>query len=158
MEPRRLYRSRTDQMIGGVCGGLGAYFNIDPTLVRLIVVLMAVFGGSGVLIYLILWIIVPEEGRTTGTPQEVIQSNAQEVGDRAREFGESLGRGFSSSTGTTRSSNAQGGLIFGLLLILLGGMFLLQNFTAINLSRFWPVILIVLGLALLGTQFRRPQA
>ena len=57
----RLYRSRTDRMIGGVCGGLGKYLNVDPTLVRLVFALTALFGGPGLLAYLIMLIVVPEE-------------------------------------------------------------------------------------------------
>jgi len=48
-------------MLAGVCGGLAQYFNIDPTLVRVLFVVLAVLGGSGLLIYLVLWIVVPEE-------------------------------------------------------------------------------------------------
>jgi phage shock protein C len=48
-------------MIGGVCGGLAEYFNIDPTIVRLIFVATALLGGPGLLVYLILWIITPLE-------------------------------------------------------------------------------------------------
>jgi len=60
-EIRRLYRSRTDRMIGGVCSGLGKYFTIDPTIVRLVFVVTALMGGPGLLAYLILLIVVPEE-------------------------------------------------------------------------------------------------
>jgi phage shock protein C len=56
---RKLYRSRTDSRIAGVCGGLAEYFGVDPTVVRLIFVLLALTGGHGVLLYIILWIIVP---------------------------------------------------------------------------------------------------
>lgn len=56
---RKLYRSRNDSRIAGVCGGLGEYLDIDPTLVRLIFVLLALTGGHGVLLYIILWLIVP---------------------------------------------------------------------------------------------------
>ena len=56
---RKLYRSRNDSRIAGVCGGLGEYLEIDPTLVRLIFVLLALTGGHGVLLYIILWLIVP---------------------------------------------------------------------------------------------------
>lgn len=59
METKKLYRSRTDQMIGGVCGGLADYFNMDPTVIRLLFVLLAVLAGHGVLIYLILWLVIP---------------------------------------------------------------------------------------------------
>ena len=55
----RLYRSQSEKMFAGVCGGLGEYFGIDPTLVRLFFVLLALLGGHGVLVYLILWLIVP---------------------------------------------------------------------------------------------------
>ena len=59
---KRLYRSRDDRMIGGVCAGLGKYLNLDPTVVRLIFVLGAFFGlGSLVVVYLILLLVIPEE-------------------------------------------------------------------------------------------------
>lgn len=59
--PKRLYRSRKDRMIAGVCGGLAAYFNMDPTWMRLITVLFVLLGGSAILVYLIMWLVVPLE-------------------------------------------------------------------------------------------------
>jgi phage shock protein PspC (stress-responsive transcriptional regulator) len=61
METKRLYRSRKERIIGGVCGGLGIYFNIDPVFTRLIWAVLFFFGGIGLLAYIIAWIIVPEE-------------------------------------------------------------------------------------------------
>ena len=62
MEGKKLYRSSTDKMLAGVCGGLGQYFGIDPTVVRLIFALLVVFGvGSGVILYIILALIMPLE-------------------------------------------------------------------------------------------------
>jgi phage shock protein C len=59
---KRLYRSKKDQKIGGVCGGLGEYFNIDPTIVRIIFVVLALPGGfPGIIPYFILWVVVPEK-------------------------------------------------------------------------------------------------
>jgi phage shock protein PspC (stress-responsive transcriptional regulator) len=58
---RRLYRSRTDRKLAGVCGGLAQYFNTDATLIRVLFVVLAVLGGSGLVIYLLMWILVPEE-------------------------------------------------------------------------------------------------
>ena len=58
---KRLYRSRKDRMIAGVCGGVGEYLGIDPTLIRLALLLLAIWGGGGVLAYLIAWIVIPEE-------------------------------------------------------------------------------------------------
>ncbi len=66
VETKKLYRSRTDRMISGVCGGLGKYLGIDPTLIRLVFVLLLLFGvGSGLILYVILMFIVPEEPETT---------------------------------------------------------------------------------------------
>ena len=62
MEGKKLYRSRTDKMVAGVCGGLAAYFNIDATIIRLIFAALIVFGvGAPLLIYLILVIVMPLE-------------------------------------------------------------------------------------------------
>ncbi len=60
VEPKKLRRSRSDRMVAGVCAGLAEYFNIDPVLVRLVFVLLALAGGPGVLLYIVLWIIMPE--------------------------------------------------------------------------------------------------
>jgi phage shock protein C len=64
---RRLTRSRTDRVIAGVCGGFAAYSGIDATIVRLVMVLLAVLGGSGVLLYLLAWVIVPAEDAAQAT-------------------------------------------------------------------------------------------
>lgn len=76
--PRRLYRSRANVVLGGVCGGIGEYFGVDPTIVRLLWVLFALAGGSGVLAYIIAWIIIPEEpaGKNTKKPAPVKVSHA----------------------------------------------------------------------------------
>jgi len=58
---KRLYRSRSDRMIWGVCGGLAEYFNIDPTIVRIIAVLLIFANGLGILAYLLMAIVVPLE-------------------------------------------------------------------------------------------------
>jgi phage shock protein C len=60
-QTRKLYRSRSNRMLAGVCGGLAEYFNSDPTLIRVLFVVLTVFGGAGPLIYLAMWIIVPSE-------------------------------------------------------------------------------------------------
>jgi phage shock protein C len=57
--PKRLMRSSTDKKIAGVCGGLADYFDLDPTIVRVVWLLAIFFGGTGLLIYIILWIALP---------------------------------------------------------------------------------------------------
>ncbi len=61
MDVRRLYRSREDRWIAGVCGGLARYIGVDPTPIRLAFVLLSLWSGAGVLIYLVMLLVVPEE-------------------------------------------------------------------------------------------------
>ncbi len=58
---RKLYRSKSNRQIAGVCGGLAEYFSVDATLIRVLFVLLAVLGGSGLVLYVAMWIIVPKE-------------------------------------------------------------------------------------------------
>jgi phage shock protein C len=60
-ETRKLYRSKTDRVLAGVCGGLAQYFNLEATLIRVLFVLLAVLGGSGLVLYVAMWIIVPNQ-------------------------------------------------------------------------------------------------
>lgn len=140
---KRLYRSNSNRMIGGVCAGLAEYFNTDPSLVRVVFVLLFVFGGSGFLLYLILWVILPEQGRTYASPEETTRANTYEIVDRARELGSNA-----------QSSNPA--WILGLFLIVLGGVFLLDRLVpGFSFGQLWPVILIAIGLAMLFAQSRR---
>ena len=76
VDNRRLYRSRTDRMISGVCGGLGEYLNIDPTVVRLLFALSLLIGGTGLLVYVVMLIVVPEE--PLDTPHTVVNMDIEE--------------------------------------------------------------------------------
>jgi phage shock protein C len=60
-EVKRLYRSREDRMLGGVCGGLAKYLAVDPTLIRILFIVFAFAGGPGLLAYIIMLFVVPEE-------------------------------------------------------------------------------------------------
>lgn len=58
-KPLRLYRSRDEKIIGGVCGGIAEYFNADPTVIRIITFLLVFLGGLSLWVYIILWIVIP---------------------------------------------------------------------------------------------------
>jgi phage shock protein C len=74
-EYRKLYRSRSERMIAGVCGGLGEYFGIDPTLVRVLFIAATVLGfGAGPLIYLFMMIVVPSEPQS---PTAVVETTEE---------------------------------------------------------------------------------
>jgi phage shock protein C len=69
MDPtRKLYRSRTNRQVAGVCGGLAAYFNVDVTLMRVLFILLGLLGATGIVLYIAMWIIVPEEPPVGGAP------------------------------------------------------------------------------------------
>lgn len=70
--PKQLRRSRTARMIAGVCGGIADYFGIDANLVRLVMVVLTFFGGTGVLVYLIAWLLIPEADAETSIAENLI--------------------------------------------------------------------------------------
>ncbi|MCG8696886.1 MAG: PspC domain-containing protein [Bacteroidales bacterium] len=72
---RRMYRDPDNRIIGGVCGGLSAYMNIDPVFLRIVIAILAVFGGSGIFIYLIFWIILPE----AHTPAQKLEMRGEPI-------------------------------------------------------------------------------
>jgi len=77
-DSRRLTRSTTDRKIAGVCGGFAAYSGIDANIVRLVMVLIAALGGSGVVLYLVAWVIVPIEDveKATDSDNQLISSSS----------------------------------------------------------------------------------
>lgn len=87
MQQRRLYRSEQDRMVAGVCAGLGAYFGVDPTVVRVAFAALALAGGTGIALYLVMWVIVPVESRGDAPPPEVAREGIEDIKDRARQAG-----------------------------------------------------------------------
>ena len=79
MQGKRLFRSRSDRMIAGVAGGLAATFNIDPLLVRIILVALALLNGFGIMLYVVLWLLVPNEGSAAIDAREQVRENVGEM-------------------------------------------------------------------------------
>ncbi|PKL60007.1 MAG: hypothetical protein CVV33_04895 [Methanomicrobiales archaeon HGW-Methanomicrobiales-4] len=61
MEPKRIFRSRNDKLLAGICGGLGKYLDIDPVFIRILFIILVLSVGSGILIYILAWILIPLE-------------------------------------------------------------------------------------------------
>lgn len=83
--PSRLYRSRSQKMLAGVCGGLGEYFDVDPVLIRLLFVVTSFISGVGILAYIVLWIVVPFEGGDTSRI-DTLKRDFEDVTGRLRDF------------------------------------------------------------------------
>jgi phage shock protein C len=138
---RRLVRSVNDRMLGGVCGGLGEYLGIDSTFVRIFFFILMFGAGSGFWIYLLLWILIPEEGTEP----------SRDFGERMRGVGEDF-------TSAVSRPHPKSSLIVGTGLILLGFFWLVDQ---LNISWLWwwdfdvlwPVLLIVAGGVLLYRWF-----
>ncbi|MDP2211257.1 MAG: PspC domain-containing protein [Candidatus Aquicultor sp.] len=139
-EPRRLYRSRTNRMLGGVAGGIAEHLGVDPTLIRLIWIL-SIFTGVGIIGYIIAWIIIPENPSREG---------ATEV----------------SQPSIPTKMPGEVGTLIGIVLIGLGIWFLLSNlglipapffaFLRVVRGSFWPIVLIFVGIIIiLATSGRR---
>lgn len=148
---KKLYRSTTDKMLGGIAGGLAEYFDIDSTLIRVLFVLTVFLGGGGIIAYIILWIIVPE--REFVVTPEPVPTDASEQGDEQNKPGSesgSSGNYFSDYQKVFDEQKKNRAMWGGIILILLGGLFLLDNFIPrFDFGDFWPLILIGVGAGIL---------
>jgi phage shock protein C len=86
METRRVTRSRNERIIGGVAGGLAAYLNIDPLVVRLIFAVLSLANGLGIVLYLIMWLLVPQEDTQAPDTRSQVQENVNDIQDTSMRF------------------------------------------------------------------------
>jgi phage shock protein C len=143
----QLCRSRTDSMIGGVCGGLAQTLAIDAVIIRLFFVLLTLGGGAGVLIYFILWIIMPLEGEGAFGSKDTARAGLSEIADHART---TMG-----NPESTRQADPQRTLVIGITLVLIGAVVLLRNLGMpwmawMHMSTIWPLLLIIGGIAMIA--------
>jgi phage shock protein C len=145
---KKLYRSNKDKMLGGVAGGLAEYFEIDPTLVRIIFVVSLFAGGAGVLAYIILWIVVPEEPYTFTKPASSADNNQSEGSSETS--GETAQPGNEAYNQAMADQKHKRSSVLGIILIIIGLLFLLDNFIPrIHFGDFWPLVLVAIGVGLL---------
>ncbi len=86
---RKLYRNPHNRMLGGVCGGIGRYFDIDPVIIRLIFALFFIFAGAGLLVYIVAWIVIPV-AKTPQQLEEMHSGNPVSIHDMAQNMSEEL--------------------------------------------------------------------
>ncbi|MFA6043156.1 MAG: PspC domain-containing protein [Patescibacteria group bacterium] len=127
---KKLYRSKTNRVIAGVAGGLGEYFAIDPVIFRVLFVALAFAGGSGLLLYIIGMLVIPEASGVTTAQSEVVIDKEGKV-----------------------QNTAQGWLVdrrnlIGLLIVVVGIIALLNQVAPLHWFRwdfFWPIVIIIVG-------------
>ena len=149
---KKLYRSTTDKMLGGVAGGLAEYFSIDSTLVRVLFIVIVFLGGGGIIAYIILWIVVPQ--KPYELPKYPFNQTPPEGGSSSNfSSSENKSDSFSMSNGgvagsLTRTNNKQ--IWVAIVLMVIGSLLLLDNiFPRFDFDHYWPVILIAIGIGLL---------
>ncbi len=131
MVPEQLYRSRSNRVFAGVCGGLAEYFKVDATLIRLAWALAFFIGGTGFILYILALLIMPDDPGYVAAKEP---ADPEDVSGKERE--------------PYREEKKH--QIFGLILIALGGYFLLERFFPFfNMHNWWPLVLILVGVFIL---------
>ncbi len=158
---KRLYRSSTNRVLLGICGGLGEYFSIDPVIMRVVVVaiILATTIIPGVIAYFILGLIIPLKGATSSSPRDNIKENLEDIRASTNKLGENIRSTFSSQSatggvptqeaGSSASSKNNGLLVLGVLIIVIGVAFLLWNIYGWVFRYVWPAMLVVAGVLII---------
>ena len=146
MKNKKIYRKTDDCVVAGVCSGLADYFEIDETLVRVIFVLLAIGGGSGILIYLVLWLVIPKKGEENKKVdwQENVKEFTEDVGKKAKTVAKEIKKEIKVEKVNPEKNR---GNFLGLILLLWGGILLVDKLVPalIEWDYVWPGILIILG-------------
>ncbi|MFA7676463.1 MAG: PspC domain-containing protein [Candidatus Shapirobacteria bacterium] len=143
MNNRKIFRSIENYMIAGVCGGLADYFKIDSSLIRIIFILLAIGGGSGILIYLILWFVVPKE---VGTEKEFKrEEKVKEFTEDVKNKAKTIAKEIKSDVKIEKMKKIN---ILGIILILIGLVAIWNQISPIIIewNFFWPGLLILIGI------------
>ena len=139
---KRIYRSETERVIGGVCGGLGDYLGIDPTWIRILFVLSIFASGVGVIAYVIGWIVIPSQRQVLLSTQisEADGENAAAADDTNTTAGDNQ-----------HSPHKQGaGFLPGIILVIIGMLFMFDRvFYWFDFDYIWPMVLIGIGVVLI---------
>lgn len=146
----RLYRSRKFRVLGGVAGGLAEYFSLDPILMRVIFVVIAIMTGIGILLYIILWIVIPEE------PFELAYNiKTDDVSSSQTNSEETTGNA-NLNIPTYVKKSGPGRIIAGIILIAIGMLFLADRFIpSFCFEDVLPVSLILIGIVLIWNAVKK---
>lgn len=139
---KKLYRSDTNKIVSGVCGGLGEYFDVDPTLVRIVLIILTLATGVFLFGYLLAWIIVPKREPGSWQQESTDSINVSNTGQQ-----------------TPQQYSSWTRYLPGLILILIGVILLFQDtFYWFDLEEFWPLVLIIIGVAMIVGRSARKRA
>jgi phage shock protein PspC (stress-responsive transcriptional regulator) len=155
---RRLYRSVVDRRIGGVAAGTATYFDIDPSIARVLWLLLAFFsGGVFFVVYLVMWAVVPEAPYPTGGATPIAAAPASGEARAEPPTAAPSNAAPASWPPAAHAGPGPGGrVILGAILIVIGAWFLAAEFLPwLNWDLVWPIGLVVIGVLVLATALRR---
>lgn len=151
-QTKKLYRSKSDRIIAGICGGLAEYFEIDPVLVRIIFAILLFAVDGFFIVYIIGWFIIPNESdlkskKNTST-REHVERTSEEIQSQAQNLLQSAKGLFSDNT------KAKSNMTIGIILIALGFFFFLNEFVPqlLDFGKLWPIFVIAAGLYIILKQ------
>lgn len=145
---KQLLRPKKGRVLFGVAQGLGNYFEIDPIIFRILFILFTVWGGAGVLLYIIGIFLIPDE-KANSVKEEIedIKANKDEIKNKAHKRAEAVAEEVKIAT----KKRNQSSIFIGLLVVLIGLIFLFSNFISwLSFSKLWPIILIFFGLLIIA--------
>ena len=148
---KKLHRSQSGKIIAGVAGGLADYFEIDSAIIRLLFIVIVAFGGSGILLYIILWLIMPQgPAQPAIINEEKIKEFSEDVKEKAQEFKADWQKKREEVKEETDKKKSG---LFGWVLLILGIIFLFNNFMPYwmkyRILSYWPLLLIVVGITMI---------
>jgi phage shock protein C len=142
---KKLYRSNTNKVIFGVCGGLGEYFDMDSNIFRLLFILLALTGGAGILIYLVFAIVIPaESGEHAKSGKQEIREFVTEIRDKAGDVVKEIKKE------PSWKRNFLGFLLIVIGIVLLSKQIFPFYFSWLDWSIIWPILILLLGVKLLA--------
>ncbi|RCH54263.1 hypothetical protein DJ568_13280 [Mucilaginibacter hurinus] len=153
---KKLYRDEQRKKIGGVCAGLADYFGVDVSIVRVIFLVTAFLHGTGGLVYVVLWVVLPAKNLFYGNPGVDYRMPEQDAYNPFRETSQpnftmpNYNDANETFTGVPPKKTTNAGVIAGVILILLGAAFLLKNFGLlphIDFHVVWPLVLVAIGIS-----------
>lgn len=146
---KRLYRDEHRKTIGGVCAGLAEYFDIDIAIVRALFLLTFIFMGTGLMVYIVLWIVLPKKGYNAFNPNVDYRVPSQ---DPFNPFGGTPPADNAFDFKSPKKGASRAGLIIGVVLIFIGTSFLLHElrlFQYWHFGKLWPGVLVIVGCVLM---------
>lgn len=136
---KRIHRSEKDKMVGGVCSGLAKYFDIDVVIIRLLWVLLFFLEGSGLIAYIIAWVIIPSDNS--------IESGSLEFEDEESRMAD--------EPNSKSNSTVGGSQVVGLILVAMGIFLLAKNYVPyFPWHKLWPLVLIAAGIGIIAYNSR----